>query len=63
MIDDLLLDPLLKWWMLLPISLAMVLVGLLRSNVTFLISPKPKLEYFRNAREKYVYNSVFGRLY
>lgn len=55
MIEDLLLDPQLKWWMLLPISIAMVLVGLLRSNVTYLLSLKPKIEFFKNAREKYVH--------
>lgn len=54
MTPDLLLDPQLKWWMLLPISLAMVVVGLLRSNVTFLLALKPKIEPFRSSREKYV---------
>lgn len=54
-IEDLLLDSQLKWGMLLPISIAMVLVGLLRSNLTELLSSKPKLEFFKKAREKYVY--------
>ena len=36
---DLLLDPQLKYWVLLPISVAMVLVGLLRSNATFTTNP------------------------
>lgn len=54
MIDDLLLDPQLKYWMLLPITVAMVLVGLLRANVTYLLTSKPKIEPMKNAREKYV---------
>ncbi|KND96892.1 hypothetical protein QG37_06762 [Candidozyma auris] len=54
MIDEITLDPQLKYWMLLPITVAMVLVGLLRSNVTYLITPRPKLDPVKNAREKYV---------
>lgn len=49
---DLILDPQLKYWVLLPISFAMVLVGLLRANVTALIAPGVKLEAYRNVREK-----------
>ncbi|ODV82079.1 uncharacterized protein CANTADRAFT_4119 [Suhomyces tanzawaensis NRRL Y-17324] len=49
---DLILDPALKYWVLLPISFVMVLVGLIRSNVTYLLSPKPKLEPYRAVREK-----------
>ncbi|KAK8439855.1 hypothetical protein ACI3LY_004736 [Candidozyma auris] len=52
MIDEITLDPQLKYWMLLPITVAMVLVGLLRSNVTYLITPRPKLDPVKNAREK-----------
>ena len=54
MIDDLLLDPQLKYWMLLPITATMVLVGLLRANITYLLTPRPKVEPVKNAREKYV---------
>lgn len=54
MIDDLLLDSQLKWGMLLPISIAMVLVGLLRANLTVLFALRPKLELFKKSREKYV---------
>lgn len=54
MIEDLQLDPQLKWWMLLPISIAMVLVGLLRSNITELMSLGPKVDFFKRARERYV---------
>lgn len=50
---DLLLDPQLKYWVLLPISVAMVLVGLLRSNITYLLQPQPKLENYKNVRERY----------
>lgn len=52
---DLILDPQLKYWVLLPISFAMVLVGLIRSNVTYLLQPSPKLEDYKTLREKYVY--------
>ncbi|OVF09483.1 putative ER membrane protein complex subunit [Clavispora lusitaniae] len=60
MIAELLIDPQLKWWMLLPISVAMVLVGLLRSNVTYLVTPKPKLEPLKSAREKSFLQRVSG---
>ncbi|CAI5760140.1 unnamed protein product [Candida verbasci] len=48
---DLLLDLQLKYWVLLPISLAMVLVGLLRSNITYLLQPNPKLQPYKQVRE------------
>lgn len=51
---ELLLDHQLKWWMLVPISVAMVLVGLLRENLTFLMALKAKLPSFQLAREQYV---------
>ncbi|KAI5950155.1 hypothetical protein KGF54_005303 [Candida jiufengensis] len=50
-VPDLLLDPQLKYWVLLPISIAMVLVGLLRSNITYLIQPNPKLQEYKKVRE------------
>ncbi|EDK47286.1 conserved hypothetical protein [Lodderomyces elongisporus NRRL YB-4239] len=53
-VPDMLLDPQLKYWVLLPITLAMVLVGLLRSNITYLLQPQPKTEGFRKLRESYV---------
>lgn len=37
--------------MLIPISVAMVLVGLLRSNITYLLNLKPKNVSFKAARE------------
>ncbi|KAK6458459.1 integral membrane protein DUF106-domain-containing protein [Scheffersomyces xylosifermentans] len=49
---DLLLDPQLKYWVLLPISFVMVFIGLLRSNITFLLQAPPKLEGFKAVREK-----------
>lgn len=54
---ELILDHQLKWWMLVPISVAMVLVGLLRENLTFLLAQRPKIQPFRLAREQYVRNS------
>lgn len=54
MIDELLLDTQLKWGMLLPISVAMVLVGLLRASLTVVFALKPKLHFFKKSREKYV---------
>ncbi|CAK9441999.1 uncharacterized protein LODBEIA_P58040 [Lodderomyces beijingensis] len=50
-VPDLLLDPQLKYWVLLPITLAMVLVGLLRSNITYLLQPQPKADGFKKLRE------------
>ncbi|OBA19447.1 transmembrane protein [Metschnikowia bicuspidata var. bicuspidata NRRL YB-4993] len=50
--ETLLLDPQLKWWMLLPISVAMVLVGILRSNITFLLTLKRKALPVKAAREQ-----------
>ncbi|KAM9919575.1 hypothetical protein OXX80_000077 [Metschnikowia pulcherrima] len=50
---DLLLDPQLKWWMLIPITVAMVLVGVLRSNITFLLSSSQKPLTYRASREQH----------
>lgn len=50
--EDLKLDPKLKLWMLLPITVTMVIVGLLRSNVMLLLSPKPKLVPYKQDRER-----------
>lgn len=55
---ELLLDSQLKWWMVVPISVAMVLVGLLRENLTFVLSSKPRPISFRLNREQYV--TFFG---
>lgn len=56
MIDELILDPQLKYWVLLPISIVMVIVGLVRSNITSLLGPDVKLEDAKKNREKYVMN-------
>lgn len=62
-VPDVLLDPQLKYWVLLPITLAMVLVGLLRSNITYLLQPQPKTEGFRKLRESYVpYSPLYSPL-
>lgn len=53
MIDDLFLDPQLKYWVLLPISIVMVIVGLVRSNVTGLLAPDVKLDNYKLSREKH----------
>ncbi|KAI5960802.1 uncharacterized protein KGF55_004372 [Candida pseudojiufengensis] len=50
-VPDLLLDPQLKYWVLLPISIAMVFVGLLRSNITYLIQPNQKLQDYKKVRQ------------
>lgn len=55
---DLILDHQLKWCVLVPISVAMVLVGLLCENLTFLLAPNPKIYPFRLARERYVFLKV-----
>lgn len=53
MIDlpDLILDPHLKYWVLLPISFVMVVVGLLRGNITFLMQPSPKLPEYKVVKQ------------
>lgn len=58
--EDVLLDPSLKWWMIVPISVAMVIVGVLRSLVSFLLALKPKTVPFRTARERYVCFTLCG---
>ncbi|EGW30108.1 uncharacterized protein SPAPADRAFT_52938 [Spathaspora passalidarum NRRL Y-27907] len=51
--SDLVLDPQLKYWVLLPISIAMVLVGLIRNNITTLLQPSPKLQPYKQERERH----------
>lgn len=41
-VAELTLDPKLKYWVLLPISIVMVLAGILRQYIMDLLSPKPK---------------------
>ncbi|KAI0461873.1 hypothetical protein LJB42_004477 [Komagataella kurtzmanii] len=52
MSPDLVLDPSLKVWVLLPISAVMILVGILRSYVTNLLQPLPKVSKWRDLREQ-----------
>lgn len=49
---DLILDPQLKYWVLLPISVVMVVVGLLRSNITTLLKTDAKLDSYASVRER-----------
>lgn len=58
MVEDLVLDPNLKFWVLIPISLVMVIVGLLRLSITSLLKKDPKLEDFKKNREKYVTDCI-----
>lgn len=51
MSPELLLDPQLKYWALLPISFVMVLAGILRANITQLLTSGPKLTPFKQYRE------------
>ncbi|RLV92513.1 hypothetical protein JA1_003162 [Spathaspora sp. JA1] len=55
---DLILDPQLKYWVLLPISIAMVLVGLIRNNITFLLQPSPKLQPYKQERQRHFHESA-----
>ncbi|KAG7810565.1 hypothetical protein KL921_003060 [Ogataea angusta] len=51
-VPDLVLDPALKLWVLLPISVVMVLVGILRSYISVLLQPKMKLQDYKLVREQ-----------
>lgn len=52
--QPLLLDSALRNWVLLPITLVMVLVGILRQNLMKLLESKPKLTTLTEARQQYV---------
>ncbi len=52
-VPDLLLDPSLAGWVLFPISLVMLLVGVIRNNVTFLLRPKLRLKPIKEVREQH----------
>lgn len=49
---DLIIDPALKYWVLLPISLALILFAVLRHTVNTLLSPTPKLQPLVKTREQ-----------
>ncbi|VEU21401.1 DEKNAAC102716 [Brettanomyces naardenensis] len=51
-VPDLLLDPSIKLWVLLPISIVMVLVGVLRTYISMLLEPSPKLQDRKLIREQ-----------
>lgn len=48
---DLIIDPALKYWVLLPISVAMLVFALLRHTTNALLSPSPKLQPVAKVRE------------
>ncbi|CDK25749.1 unnamed protein product [Kuraishia capsulata CBS 1993] len=50
--QELLLDPSLRYWVLLPISFVMVLVGILRTYITVLLQPSPKIAEWGNLKEQ-----------
>ncbi|CAM9016890.1 unnamed protein product [Wickerhamomyces anomalus] len=50
-VPDLIIDPSLRYWVLLPISFAMVLFGVLRQYISILLQPTPKLQPVKKLRE------------
>jgi len=58
--QSLLLDSALRDWVLLPITLVMVLVGIFRNNLMKLLEGKPKLSTLTAARQQYVPQSDAG---
>ncbi|EEB06087.1 eukaryotic protein [Schizosaccharomyces japonicus yFS275] len=50
--QDLLLDPVLRTWVLIPIFVIMILIGLLRHNLTILLRSKPKALDAKTLREQ-----------
>lgn len=52
MVPELVLDPALRYWVLLPITVLMVLVGILRIYVTQLLQPSAKLVDWKVVREQ-----------
>lgn len=55
--QSLLLDSALRDWVLLPITLVMVLVGVFRHNLMKLLESKPKMTTLTAARQQYVSRS------
>jgi len=58
--QSLLLDSALRDWVLLPITLVMVLVGVLRNNLMKLLEGKPKMTTLTAARQQYVSGAHAG---
>lgn len=52
MIPDLVLDPKLREWVLFPILLVMILVGVLRHYLTILLQSSPKIESAKKMRQQ-----------
>lgn len=50
-VPDLIIDPSLRYWVLLPISFVMVLFGVLRQYIQILLQPTPKLQEIKKVRE------------
>ncbi|CCH41001.1 Transmembrane protein [Wickerhamomyces ciferrii] len=50
-VPDLIIDPSLRYWVLLPISLVMILFGILRQYIQILLNPTPKLQPLSKIRE------------
>ncbi|GMM37159.1 Emc3 protein [Saccharomycopsis crataegensis] len=57
-VPNLTLDPSLKYWVLLPISFVMVLVGIVRENIQLLITPAAKLEDYQKIKK----DETFARI-
>ncbi len=51
-VPELLLDPYIKLWVLLPISIVMVLVGVLRTYISMTLEASPKIESHKLLREQ-----------
>jgi uncharacterized protein involved in cysteine biosynthesis len=49
---DVVLDPAIRQWVLLPITLTMILVGCLRNNVMQLLNSPPKTQPLKAVREQ-----------
>ena len=50
-VPDLIIDPALKYWVLVPISIALLVFALLRHTIAILTSPSPKLQPLAKFRE------------
>jgi len=50
--QSLFLDPALRDWVLLPIFIVMIMVGILRHYATLLLQSSPKLESLKAVREQ-----------
>ena len=57
--QSLFLDPALRDWVLLPIFVVMIMVGILRHYATELLKSSPKSESLKSIREKYPLNHPF----